>query len=108
MVQSVIMGQRIYNPLVFTTALPNQLDPVLNPVRPLRTGANNAADAHEAEDTVRGAREDQVLINNLDNAVGGLQPEETKVDGERTPLQTTDLHQQTGQKAIIQHLDIIA
>jgi len=102
------MGQRIYNPLVFTTALPNQLDPVLNPVRPLRTGSNNAADAHEGEGAVRGTRKDQVLINDLDNAVGAVQPEETKVDGERTPLQAADLQQQTGQKAVVQHLDVLA
>jgi hypothetical protein len=102
------MGQRALNPLAFTTALPNQLDPVLNPARPPRTGANNSADVSGSGDTVRGAREDQALINNLDNAVGGLQPEETKVDGQRTSLLSNDLEQQTGQKGATRRLDIIA
>jgi hypothetical protein len=108
MVQFFIMGQRIFNPLNFTTALPNQLDPVLNPVRPPRTGANNSTEGLAGEDTVRGSRDDQAFINNLDNAVGGLQPEETKVDGQQTPLNSTDLQQQTGQKGLAQRLDILA
>ncbi len=100
------MGQRSLNPLVFTTALPNQLDPVLNPVRPQRTSANNAADEAGAEDIVRGSRKDQAMINNLDNAVGGLQPEETSIDEQRTGLLSADLQQKTGQDGLSRHLDV--
>lgn len=105
------MGQRALNPLVFTTLLPNQLDPVLNPVRNPRTGANNSADRLGAEDTVRGSRNDQILINDLDNAVGGLQAEDTTTDEQRTPLISADLQQQTGQRGIAERgifLDLIA
>ncbi len=105
------MGYRALNPLVFTTALPNQLDPVLNPVRNPRTGANNTADRLGSEDTVRGARNDQILINDMDNAVGGLQGEDTGIDAQRTPLITADLQQQIGQRGFVErgvYLDIIA
>jgi hypothetical protein len=105
------MGQRALNPLAFTTALPNQLDPVLNPVRSPRTGANNTADRLGAEGAVRGARNDQVLINDLDNAVGGLQAEDTGIDAQRTPLVAADLQQQIGQRGLVERgilLDIIA
>ena len=105
------MGQRALNPLVFTTALPNQLDPVLNPERSPRTGANNSADRLGAEDTVRGSRNDQLLINDMDNAVGGLQAEDTTIDAQRTPLIPTDLQQQVGQRGIVERgafLDILA
>jgi len=105
------MGQRALNPLAFTTALPNQLDPVLNPVRNPRTGTNNTADRLGSEDTVRGSRNDQILINDMDNAVGGLQAEDTRIDAERTPLIAADLQQQIGQKGYTERgvfLDIIA
>lgn len=105
------MGQRALNPLVFTTILPNQLDPVLNPVRNPRTGVNNTADRLGAEDTVRGSRNDQVLINDTDVAVGGLQAEDTSIDAQRTPLISADLQQQIGQKGLAERgtfLDIIA
>lgn len=102
------MGQRIFNPLNFTTALPNQLDPVLNPVRPPRTSANNSTEGLAGEDTIRGSRDDQAFINNMDNAVGGLQPEETRVEGQRTQLNPSDLQQQTGQRGAAQRLDILA
>ncbi len=105
------MGQRALNPLVFTTLLPNQLDPVLNPVRNPRTGANNSADRLGAEDTVRGSRNDQILINDMDNAVGGLQAEDTTIDEQRTPLTSPDLQQQTGQRGLAERgtfLDLIA
>jgi hypothetical protein len=105
------MGQRALNPLAFTTALPNQLDPVLNPVRNPRTGANNTADRLGSEDAVRGARNDQILINDIDNAVGGLQAEDTKIDAQRTPLIPADLQQQIGQKGFVERgtfLDVIA
>jgi len=105
------MGQRSLNPLVFTTVLPNQLDPVLNPVRNPRTGVNNSADRLGAEDTVRGSRNDQILINDLDNAVGGVQAEDTSIDAERTPLVPTDLQQEIGQRGMTERgvfLDIIA
>jgi hypothetical protein len=106
------MGQRPLNPLAFTTALPNQLDPALNPVRTPRTGANNAADrlAEEAAPG-RGARDDQLLINDLDNAVSGLQAEDTTIDAQRTGLITADLQQRKGQKGIAErgaYLDVIA
>jgi hypothetical protein len=105
------MGQRALNPLVFTTLLPNQLDPVLNPVRNPRTGTNNSADRLGAEDTVRGSRNDQILINDMDNAVGGLQAEDTTIDQQRTPLISADLQQQTGQRGLAERgtfLDLIA
>ena len=105
------MGQRVLNPLAFTTALPNQLDPVLNPVRNPRTGSNNTADRLGSEDAVRGARNDQILINDIDNAVGGLQAEDTKIDAQRTPLIAADLQQQIGQKGYVEretYLDVIA
>lgn len=105
------MGQRALNPLVFTTMLPNQLDPVLNPVRNPRTGANNSADRLGAEDTVRGSRNDQILINDMDNAVGGLQAEDTTIDEQRTPLISPDLQQQIGQRGLAERgifLDLIA
>jgi len=105
------MGQRALNPLVFTTALPNQLDPVLNPVRNPRTGVNNSADRLGSEDTVRGSRNDQILINDLDQAVGGLQAEDTTIDESRTPMIQVDLQQQVGQRGIAERgtfLDIIA
>ncbi|UCD57338.1 MAG: hypothetical protein JSV16_16280 [Candidatus Hydrogenedentota bacterium] len=105
------MGHRALNPLVFTTTLPNQLDPVLNPVRNPRTGINNSADRLGSEDTVRGSRNDQVLINDLDSAVGGLQAEDTTTDQHRTPLVSADLQQQIGQRGLIERgtfLDIIA
>ncbi len=94
------MGQRALNPLVFTTALPNQVDPVLNPVRSPRTSANNTADRLGAENAVRGSRNDQILINDMDNAVGGLQAEDTEIDATRTPLIPTDLQQQIGQRGM--------
>ena len=105
------MGQRALNPLAFTTALPNQLDPVLTPVRNPRTGANNTADRLGSEDAVRGARNDQILINDIDRAVGGLQAEDTKIDAQRTPLIAADLQQQIGQKGYVErgtYLDVIA
>ena len=105
------MGQRSLNPLVFTTALPNQIDPVLNPVRNPRTSANNSADRLGAENTVRGSRNDQILINDLDNAVGGVQAEDTSIDAERTPLIPTDLQQEIGQRGMTERgvfLDILA
>jgi hypothetical protein len=105
------MGQRALNPLAFTTALPNQIDPVLNPVRNPRTGTNNTADRLGSENTVRGSRNDQVLINNMDNAVGGLQAEDTAIDAQRTPLIPADLQQHVGQKGLTERgvfLDIIA
>ena len=105
------MGQRALNPLAFTTALPNQIDPVLNPVRNPRTGSNNTADRLGSEDAVRGARNDQILINDIDNAVGGLQAEDTKIDAQRTPLIAADLQQQIGQKGYVErgtYLDVIA
>ncbi len=105
------MGQRSLNPLVFTTAMPNQLDPALNPVRNPRTGVNNSADRLGAENTVRGSRNDQILINDLDNAVGGVQAEDTSIDAERTPLIPTDLQQEVGQRGMTERgvfLDIIA
>jgi hypothetical protein len=100
------MGQRSLNPLAFTTALPNQLDPALNPVRPAKTGVNNSTAGLGAEDTVRGSRGDQAQVNTLDSAVGGLQTEDTKIDGERTPLLNADLQQQTGQRALGRRLDL--
>ena len=105
------MGQRALNPLAFTTVLPNQVDPVLNPVRSPRTGANNTADRLGAENTVRGSRNDQILINDMDNAVGGLQAEDTAIDTTRTPLVAADLQQQIGQHALAEVgtvLDLIA
>jgi len=105
------MGQRALNPLAFTTALPNQVDPVLNPVRPPRTSANNTADRLGAEDTVRGSRNDQILINDIDRAVGGLQAEDTTIDPTRTPLIAADLQQEIGQRAMAgvgSLLDILA
>ncbi|GAB4337270.1 MAG: hypothetical protein Kow0099_10590 [Candidatus Abyssubacteria bacterium] len=106
------MGQRPLNPLAFTTALPNQLDPALNPTRTPRTGANNAADRLDGEAAPgRGARNDQLLINDLDNAIGALQAEDTTIDEQRTGLIPADLQQQTGQKGIAErgaYLDVIA
>jgi len=102
------MQQQSINPLVFTTALPNQLDPVLNPARPPRTSVNNPSEGASAEDTIRGSRNDQTLINDLDSAVSGLQPEETKIEGQRTPLLPADLQQKTGQDGVARRLDIIA
>jgi hypothetical protein len=105
------MGQRVLNPLVFTTVLPNQLDPVLNPVRQPRTSANNAADRLGAFQTARSSRNDQILINTLDNAVGGLQSEDTTIDEQRTALIPADLNQQVGQKGLDERgrfLDVIA
>ncbi len=105
------MGQRALNPLVFTTLLPNQLDPALNPTRNPRTGANNTADRLGAEEAVRGARNDQVMITTLDNAVGGLQAEDTSIDPQRTPLISADLQQQIGQRTLSErgaYLDILA
>ena len=95
------MGERSLNslnPLAFTTGLPNQLDPVLNPVRNPRTGANNSADRLGAEDTVRGSRNDQILINEMDSAVGGLQAEDTKIAEQASSLNSTELQQQVGQR----------
>ena len=105
------MGQRALNPLAFTTVLPNQIDPVLNPVRNPRTGTNNTADRLGSENTVRGSRNDQVLINDMDNAVGGLQAEDTGIDAQRTPLISADLQQHIGQNGLTERgvfLDIIA
>ncbi len=105
------MGQRTLNPLVFTTALPNQVDPVLNPVRSPRTNVNNTADRLGSESTVHGSRNDQILITDMDNAVGGLQAEDTSIDAERTPLIATDLQQQVGQRGLAEVgvlLDILA
>lgn len=105
------MGQRALNPLVFTTALPNQVDPVLNPVRAPRTGANNTADRMGSEDAVRGSRNDQILITDIDRAVGGLQAEDTSIDTARTPLVSADLQQEIGQRgmaAVGTVLDILA
>lgn len=105
------MGQRALNPLVFTTALPNQVDPVLNPVRLPRTNVNNTADRLGSENTVRGSRNDQILITEMDNAVGGLQAEDTSIDAERTALIAADLQQQIGQRGMAQvggQLDILA
>ena len=105
------MGQRALNPLAFTTALPNQVDPVLNPVRLPRTSSNNTADRMGSENAVRGSRNDQVLITDMDHAVGGLQAEETAIDPSRTPLIAADLQQQIGQKGMAETgvvLDILA
>ena len=105
------MGQRALNPLVFTTALPNQVDPVLNPVRSPRTSANNTADRLGAENTVHGSRNDQILITDMDRAVGGLQAEDTSIDSARTALVSSDLQQQTGQRGMAEVgnvLDILA
>jgi hypothetical protein len=105
------MGQRTLNSLTFTTALPNQLDPALNPVRAPRTSANNTADRLGSERTVRGSRNDQLLINDMDNAVGGLQTEDTTIDSQRTPLDSVDLQQQVGQRGMTDRgvfLDLIA
>jgi hypothetical protein len=47
----------------------------------------------------------------MDNAVGGLQAEDTKIDAERTPLISADLQQEIGQKGFVErgsYLDIIA
>jgi hypothetical protein len=105
------MGQRALNPLAFTTALPNQVDPVLNPVRTPRTSANNTADRMGSEDAVRGSRNDQILINDMDSAVGGLQAEDTSIDTARTSLVSADLQQQIGQRGMSKVgtvLDILA
>jgi hypothetical protein len=105
------MGQRALNPLVFTTALPNQMDPALNPVRAPRTSANNTADRLGAESTVHGSRNDQILINDMDNAVGGVQAEDTSIDTARTALVSSDLQQETGQRGMSEvgsNLDILA
>ncbi|MBI4833151.1 MAG: hypothetical protein HY801_16670 [Candidatus Lindowbacteria bacterium] len=105
------MGQRALNPLVFTTALPNQIDPALNPLRTPRTGVNNSTDGREGEETVRGSRNDQLLINDMDSAVGGLQAEDTTIDAHRTAMDSVDLQQQVGQRGISEHgafLDLIA
>ena len=105
------MGQHALNPLVFTTALPNQVDPVLNPARPARTSANNTADRLGAESTVRGSRNDQILINEMDRAVGGLQAEDTGIDPARTAMIEPDLMQEVGQRGMGEAgtlLDIIA
>ncbi len=105
------MGQRALNPLAFTTALPNQVDPVLNPSRPPRTNVNNTADRLGSEKTVRGSRNDQILITDMDNAVGGLQAEDTSIDAERTALIVADLQQQVGQRGLAEVgtvLDIVA
>ena len=105
------MGQRALNPLVFTTGLPNQMDPALNPVRAPRTSANNTADRLGAESTVHGSRNDQILINDMDNAVGGIQAEDTSIDTARTALVSSDLQQETGQRGMSEvgsNLDILA
>ncbi len=105
------MGQRALNPLVFTTVLPNQVDPTLNPVRPPRTSVNNTADRLGAENTVRGSRNDQILITDMDRAVGGLQAEDTSIDTARTALISADLQQETGQRGMSEVgtvLDILA
>jgi hypothetical protein len=105
------MGQRALNPLAFTTALPNQVDPVLNPVRAPRTSANNTADRMGSESAVRGSRNDQILINDMDNAVGGLQAEDTSIDTARTSLISADLQQQIGQRGMAEVgtvLDLLA
>jgi hypothetical protein len=105
------MGDRSLNPLVFTTLLPNQLDPVLNPVRNPRTSANNSTDRLGSEDTVRGSRNDQLLINEMDSAIGGLQGADTRIDEQSTGLSAADLRQQVGQKGQVERgsfLDIIA
>ncbi len=108
------MGQRALNslnPLNFTTSWPNQLDPALNPVRNPRTGVNNSADRLGAEDAVRGSRNDQILINEMDSAVGGLQAEDTKIAGQASSLNSTELQQQVGQRGLAERgsiLDILA
>ena len=108
------MGERALrslNALSFTTALPNQLDPALNPVRNPRTGANNSADRLGAENTVRGSRDDQILINEMDSAIGGLQAEDTKIAKQASSLNSTELQQQVGQRGLTERgsfLDILA
>ena len=64
-----------------------------------------------AENAVRGSRNDQILINDMDSAVGGLQAEDTAIDPTRTSLVTADLQQQIGQRGMTETgvvLDILA
>lgn len=90
------MGLRGINPLVFTAFVANQLDPALN--FGARPGAPRARanDAEHDGDAVTGDRDDQVRITDMDQAVPGVQAEESKIDESQTQLDSARLRQEVG------------
>lgn len=106
------MGLRGINPLLFTTFVANQADPALNiggrPAAP-RANANSQATAQDG-DGVTSSRNDQARVTELDQAVAGVQDEDTQIDESQTQLDAGRLQQEVGQRDIAgrgHFLDII-